>query len=101
MMNNLGGSNYESACSRLRTVMIAAALSCAGSLLTPQDFLSLKLFFTIATILLFATIVFIIVRECRCPHCGKIIFMGALSVTHCPRCKRSLTTGKKYKKSKK
>ena len=100
-MSNLGASNYESARSRLRTVMIAAAMACAGSLLTPQSFLSLKLFFTVATVILFGTMIFIIVRECRCPHCGKIIFMGALSATHCPRCKRSLTTGKKQKKSRK
>lgn len=98
-MSKLGGSDYESARSRLRTVMIASAVACAGSLLTPQDYLSLKMFFTVATILLFATVAYIIVRECRCPHCGKIIFMGALSATHCPRCKRSLTTGKKQKKS--
>ena len=100
-MSNLGASNYESARSRLRTVMIAAAMACAGSLLTPQSFLSLKLFFTVATVILFGTMIFIIVRECRCPHCGTIIFMGALSATHCPRCKRSLTTGKKQKKSRK
>ena len=100
-MSNLGGNSYESARSRLKTMMLAASLSCAGSLLTPQDYLSLKMFFTIATVLLFATVAYIIVRECRCPHCGKIIFMGALSATHCPRCKRSLTTGKKQKKSRK
>ena len=100
-MGKLGGSDYDTARDRLRTVMIAAAISCVGSLLTPESFVSLKLFLTIATILLFATLVFIIIRDCRCPHCGKIIFMGALSATHCPRCKRSLTTGKKYKKSKK
>ncbi|MBQ1503997.1 MAG: hypothetical protein IIZ49_01265 [Oscillospiraceae bacterium] len=99
-MRNLGANNYETARGRLRSVMIASAAACAGSLLTPQNYLPLKLFFTVATILLFATVVMIIVRECRCPHCGKIIFMGALSATHCPRCKRSLTTGKKYKKSK-
>ena len=100
-MNNLGGSNYESARSRLKTVMLAAIFACAGSLLTPQNFIQLKLFFTVATLILFATIIYIIVRECRCPHCGKIIFLGALSATHCPRCRRSLTTGKKQKKSKK
>ena len=98
-MSNLGGSNYEAARTRLRSVMVASAVACAASLLTPQTIISLKLFFTVATILLFAAVLFIIVRECRCPHCGKIIFMGALSATHCPRCKRSLTTGKKQKKS--
>ena len=100
-MSNLGGNSYESARSRLKTMMLAAILSCAGSLLTPQDYIRLKLFFTVATVILFATMVYIIVRECRCPHCGKIIFVGALSATHCPRCKRSLTTGKKQKKSRK
>ena len=99
-MANLGRSDYETAKGRLRTVLIAAALACAGSLLTPQGYLQLKLFFTVATIILFATTLYIIVRECRCPHCGKIIFIGALSATHCPRCRRSLTTGKKQKKSK-
>ena len=100
-MSNLGGSSYETARGRLRSVMIAAAVACAGSVLTPQNFLPLKMFFTVATVLLFVAVVLIIVRECRCPYCGKIIFMGALSATHCPRCKRSLTTGKKYKKSNK
>ena len=100
-MKKIGGSDFEAARGRLRTVMIATALSCAGSLLTPQSYLQMKLFFTIATLLLFAAMVFIIVRDCRCPYCGKIIFLGALSATHCPRCRRSLTTGKKYRKSKK
>ena len=100
-MSNLGGSNYEAARGRLKTVMFASIVACAGSLLTPQGYLQLKMFFTIATVILFGTLVFIIVRDCRCPHCGKIIFFGALSATHCPRCKRSLTTGKKQKKSKK
>ena len=97
-MNKLGGSDYETARDRLRTVMIAAAIACVGSLLTPQSFLSLKLFLTIATILLFVTMLFIIVRGCRCPHCGKRILTGVLVVKVCPKCKRSLTTGKKVKR---
>ena len=60
----------------------------------------LQLFFSMATVILFIATVVIIVRECRCPHCGKVIFLGVLAVTSCPKCKRSLTTGKKVKKSK-
>ena len=51
------------------------------------------------TVILFVVMVYIICTECRCPHCGKIIFFGALAATYCPRCKRSLMTGKKQKKS--
>ena len=36
---------------------------------------------------------------CRCPNCGKVIFLGVLAVNTCPRCKRSLVTGNKVKKS--
>ena len=98
-MSDLGGNSYEQAKGRLRTVMLGAILACAGSLLTPQAYLPLKLFFTVATIVLFAATVYIILHDCRCPHCGRIIFLGALSATHCPRCRRSLTGGKKQKKS--
>ena len=35
---------------------------------------------------------------CRCPHCGKRILTGVLVVKVCPKCKRSLTTGKKVKR---
>jgi hypothetical protein len=98
-MSDPGASRYEAARARLRTVVIASAVACVGSVLTPQSYLSLKLFFTMATVLLFVTVIVITVRECRCPHCGKIIFFGALSATHCPRCRKSLSSGKKQKKS--
>ena len=39
-------------------------------------------------------------RLCRCPYCGKHIIAGVLAVKTCPSCRRSLSTGKKVKKSK-
>ncbi len=98
-MGDLGSNSFVAARLRLRTVMIGALLACVGSVFTPMSYLTLKLFFTVTTVALFAAMVWIIVRECRCPHCGKIIFLGALSAASCPRCRRSLTTGKKQKKS--
>ena len=98
-MSNLGASNYETAKGHLRTAMIAAAVFCVLSLATPAAFALFKLAFMVITVILFAAIIYIICTECRCPHCGKIIFLGALAATYCPRCKRSLMTGKKQKKS--
>ena len=60
---------------------------------------------TVATVLtgicliLFASVIYIMVKFCRCPNCGKVIFLGVLAVNTCPRCKRSLVTGNKVKKS--
>ena len=54
--------------------------------------------FSIATIILFLAIIYITVKYCRCPNCGKVIVIGVLAVDACPRCKRNLVTGKKMKK---
>ena len=72
------------------------ALSVIGKFVSPY----MQLFFAGATVILFIATIVIIVRQCRCPHCGKVIFMGVLAVTACPNCKRNLTTGKKTKKTK-
>ncbi len=71
-------------------------LSVVGKFINPY----MQIFFTGATLILFVMTIVIIVRQCRCPHCGKIIFLGVLAVTACPKCKRNLTTGKKVRKSK-
>ena len=54
--------------------------------------------FSMATIILFGAIIYIAVKYCRCPNCGKVIVIGVLAVDACPRCKRNLVTGKKSKK---
>lgn len=51
------------------------------------------------TIISFAATVWVVYRYCRCPNCGKIIFFGVAVIKVCPRCHRSLTSGKKVKKS--
>jgi len=57
------------------------------------QFLLLSLTFVLCIITLY-----IIIRYCRCPHCGKRIFLGVLKVKTCPACHRDLETGKKTKK---
>jgi len=55
-------------------------------------------FFTFATVILFVAIIYVALKFCRCPKCGKRILLGVLAVESCPRCKSNLTTGKKMKK---
>lgn len=98
-MRNLGASNYETARDHLRKVMIAAAVFCVLGVAIPAAYGLFKLAAMLITVILFVVMVYIICTECRCPHCGKIIFLGALAATYCPRCMRSLMTGKKQKKS--
>ena len=83
----------------LKIAMAAAVIFCIATLLVPNGS-SLYLTFFVLTIAAFVLSAVIIYKYCRCPHCGKLIFLGVLSITTCSRCRHDLITGKKVKKSK-
>ena len=83
----------------LKKVIMATVVCCVLSIVFRQN-MTLQGIFAAATLLLFIAGIYIDYRYCRCPHCGKVIFLGVLAVTACPKCKRNLVTGKKVKKSK-
>ena len=69
----------------VKKLVIVAAIACVLGLLTQSN----------PTLQIYT-----IIKYCRCPSCNKVIFFGLLAAKTCPRCKRSLTTGQKVKKSK-
>ena len=83
----------------LKGAMAAAVVCCLATLIVPNGS-SLYLTFLVLTLAAFAMAAVVIYKYCRCPHCGKVIFLGVLSITTCTRCKHDLITGKKVKKSK-
>ena len=83
----------------VKKLVIAAAIACVLGLLT-QSNPTLQLIFVVASTLVFIYAIYTIIKYCRCPSCNKVIFFGLLAAKTCPRCKRSLTTGQKVKKSK-
>ena len=60
----------------------------------------LMFFFSGLTLLMFIAIIYIAANYCRYPNCSKHSLLGGIAIETCPRCKHSLTTGKKVKKSK-
>ena len=84
---------------RLKILLVATVIGCTLSLLTPK-----YSYFQVAcmcmTVILFVTSLVLIFKYCRCPNCGKVIFLGVMAVKSCPRCHRNLVTGKKMKNSK-
>ena len=83
----------------LKKVIMATVVCCVLSIVFRQN-MTLQGIFAAATLILFIVGIYIDYKHCRCPHCGKVIFLWVLAVTSCPKCKRKLTTGKKVKKSK-
>ena len=84
---------------RLRILLMATAVGCAASLLTPQYSL-VQVALMCLTVVLFVTCLALIFKYCRCPNCGKVIFLGVMALKSCPRCHRNLVTGKKMKTGK-
>ena len=83
----------------LKKILVAALLTSVLSIVGRAFNPTMQLLFSGVTVILFVWAVFVVVRQCRCPYCGKIIFLGVLAVKTCPKCRRDLTSGKKVKKS--
>ena len=83
----------------IKKLLVVAVISSIGTFLMRSD-PSLQMGLTVVTIGLFVAVFVVLLKYCRCPHCGKVIFLGVLAVTSCPKCRRNLITGKKVKRSK-
>ncbi len=84
--------------SLVKKLLIASVICCAVSIFMPQQSY-IQMAAVALTLIMFVTTIVCMVKYCRCPHCGKIIFTGVLAIKQCPRCHRSLETGKKMKKA--
>lgn len=82
----------------LKKLLIIMAVTAVGSLLVNGIIQNVLVW---ATIIMFCASIWILVKYCRCPHCGNTIFLGVLAIKQCPHCKHDLATGRKLKKSKK
>ncbi|MDO4983641.1 MAG: hypothetical protein Q4E35_08830 [Eubacteriales bacterium] len=81
-----------------KKLAVGTAVSCVAGILLAQMQSNLELIFITLTFVLFAATIYVIIKYCKCPYCGRRIFLGVLKVTSCPSCHRSFTTGKKVRK---
>ena len=49
------------------------------------------------SMLFFVLSVVVILAYCKCPHCGKRIYLGLFRISDCPKCRHNLITGEKSK----
>ena len=98
-MNRRSGTDFVYGRDLVKKMMIVMVALCAASLLVPEGTLARTLLVCFSSAM-FITAIVCIVRFCRCPHCGKVIFFGMLAIEKCPRCRYNLITGGKSKKRK-
>ncbi len=81
----------------LKKLLVGDLVSAVLATLTSRT-PALMALFSAATVLMFIAIIYIALKYCRCPNCGKRIILGVLAISTCPRCKRNLVSGRKMKK---
>lgn len=96
-MKTYGNSFVESR-ELAKKLAAATVISGAASFIAGGADSGIQFWLLAFTLVLCAVTVYIIVRYCRCPYCGKHILVGVLKVKACPACRRNLETGKKAKK---
>ena len=97
-MNNRYINNFTYGRDLVKKLVIGAVICCALTLVFQASYVQIG--FMVAGVGMLVAAIVVIVRDCRCPHCGKVIFLGVLAVKNCPNCKRNLVTGRKAKKKK-
>ena len=79
-------------------LLVAAVVLLAVSMLFGGAMGSLYGIFVLTGMVCAVAAIFICVTYCKCPHCGKRIFVGVLTRSDCPHCRKNLYSGKKSKK---
>lgn len=57
----------------------------------------MALYAPILSMLFFVLTFVVIFLYCRCPSCGKRVYLGLFKAVNCPKCRRNLLTGAKGK----
>ena len=97
-MKNMRTRNFEDTKRLIKTLVVLAVICCVGCLFFTQEGSSLQLVLLLLTLAFMIAAIVVIFLYSRCPSCGKVIVLGVLQATSCPRCKRNLVTGQKMKK---
>ena len=91
-------NKFEAGRRAVKILAVLAVCSCVASLMA-GDATVLQGALAIVTLLIFAAIFVVIGVYCRCPHCGRAIYLGLWQKTVCPHCRRHLSSGKKVRGS--
>ena len=97
-MKNMRTRNFEDTKRMIKTLVVLAVICCVGCLFFTQEGTVLQAVLVILTLVFMVAAITVVFLYSRCPSCGKVIALGVLQATCCPRCKRNLVTGQKMKK---
>lgn len=86
---------FDKARNLVKLLLAMCIVFCMAGLFTSGT--SLGAVSAVMSLLFFVMAFVVIALYCKCPNCGKHIYLGLFKAVNCPRCKRNLITGAKSK----
>ena len=87
--------NLQTAKKLLRPLIYICIAACVVSILSTGT--AFAMYCTLASFATLAVFLVVYFGYCKCPYCGKVVYLGLFKATHCPKCRRSFETGAKKK----
>ena len=88
---------FDKAKNLVMFMLVMCIIVCVGSIIANDFSLELANMFGLLSALFFILAIIVIAVFCKCPHCGKRIFLGLFKYKTCPNCRHDLVTGEKTK----
>lgn len=88
---------FDRARNLVKLLLVLCVLFAAAGVITNGGGTALPMYSAVLSIVCFVLAFVVIFLYCKCPYCGKVIYLGLFKATHCPKCRRSFETGAKKK----
>lgn len=88
---------FDRARNLVKFLLAMCLVSGLAGIITADKGMAFSVYFALGSMICFVLSFVVIVLFCKCPYCGKVVYLGLFKATHCPKCRRSFETGVKKK----
>lgn len=88
---------FDRARNLVKLLLALCVLFAAAGVIMNGGGSALPMYLSLLSVVCFVLAFVVIFLYCKCPYCGKVVYLGLFKATHCPKCRRSFETGAKKK----
>ena len=88
---------FDRARNLVKFLLALCVMFCVVCVITTGNGTVLPMYSAVLSLACFVLSFVVISLFCKCPYCGKVVYLGLFKATHCPKCRRSFETGAKKK----
>ncbi len=88
---------FDRAKNLVKLLLAFCVVLCVIGIVTAETGSMTPVYASIASFVCFVLSFVVVAVYCKCPYCGKRVYLGLFKATHCPHCRRNFETGVKKK----